>query len=492
MKAWSSGMRSAQHCVPACVEGATALRALVATILVTLTGLAFAAPSYAAIYRIPATIATDCSVDVTQQMQSFVGSVPDNSIVSFGSEACYRIDGTLELTGRNGLTFDGNGATFKATTTGDAWRSQWRVIDSSNFVFRNMTIRGANPNPGKFLYDLQWQFGIDLRGAAGVEVDRVSIINPYGDCVYIGQGWYGDTKAWTSDVHVHDSACAGPGRMGVAVTAGRNVLVETSNVSRIGLSAFDIEPDGAGFGAHNVTFTNNRVGSVYHYVFLAYGNGPVDDVTVSYNRLRGEGMRMAVLPTPGQRRSNVTIIGNVSETGYYEYNGAAMNFVRVDGLTVTGNAAPLSAPKMALASVSESCNVNISGNSFPGGVVEARISPYSCTTPSPTRNQSPTSTTLQVTRRGANAGSRRGSSARRAHGRVRGSRSGRVVIRLERIDRATRAWVKVKTRKPRVRRGRFATRLSGLESGRWRAQAKFRGNRNRAPSESSYRYFRVG
>ena len=45
-----------------------------------------------------------------------------------------------------------------------------------------------------------------------------------------------------------------------------------------------------------------------------------------------------------------------------------MQFVRVDGLTVTGNTVPLSGQNMALASVAESCGVNVSGNSFPGGV----------------------------------------------------------------------------------------------------------------------------
>ena len=38
-------------------------------------------------------------------------------MLSFDANACYRIEGTIEVTNRNGLVFDGNGSTFKATST---------------------------------------------------------------------------------------------------------------------------------------------------------------------------------------------------------------------------------------------------------------------------------------------------------------------------------------------------------------------------------------
>jgi hypothetical protein len=329
-------------------------------------------------YQIPANIANDCSVDVTQAILSWIASVPDYSILSFGRGACYRIDGTLQFWGRNGLDFEGNGSTFRAGTTGDASRSQWRVVDGSDFVFRNMTVRGANTVSGFHDTTLQHQHAFDLLGASGVEIDHANASDLYGDCVYIGLGWVGTVKSWSSNIDVHDMTCTRNGRMGVAVTAGRDVVVERSSFSEIALSVFVIEPNGAGFGARNITFTNNKIGTVYDYAFVAAGDGPVDGVTVTNNTLSGAAMHMAVLPPPGQRRSNITITGNQSDAGFYNTNGAAMDFARVDGLTVKQNTALLSAPNMALASVTASCAVDISGNSYAIGVVEARISAYSC------------------------------------------------------------------------------------------------------------------
>jgi hypothetical protein len=452
---------------------------LTAMVSVALTGLSFAAPSHAATYQIPGTIPSSCSVDVTQPILSWIASVPDNSTLSFGNGACYRVDGILELTNRNGLSFEGNGATFRAFTPGDPQRAHWRLIGGSNLSLRNMTIRGAHPNPGTRVDALQWQHGIDLRGARSVDVDHVNIVNPYGDCIYVGRAWDASSP-WTRDVHVHDSSCAGAGRQGIAVTAGRDVVANRIDLTRIALNVFNIEPNGTGSGAANVTFRNNQVSAPFGDSFAAViGSGPVDGVTIADNTLRGKGMYMALLAPVGERRSKITITGNSSDRGHYAAGSAALDFERIDGLTVTGNTIPLSGPNMALASVSRSCNVNVSGNHFPGGVVQSRVSSYSCL------DRRSTSTTLQV-RRAAKSG------ARRARGRVQGSRSGRAVIRLERFNRATHRWVNVRTLKPRLsRRGRFATRLRGLEHGRWRARARFRGTRQRAPSRSPFRYFRV-
>ena len=103
-------------------------------------------------------------------------------------------------------------------------------------------------NPGTLNDALQHQHGVDLRGTADVELDRVQISDTYGDCVYVGQPW-STVDTWSSDVHMHDSSCTGAGRNGIALTAGRNVLVETSSFERIALNTFGLEPNGAGFGA---------------------------------------------------------------------------------------------------------------------------------------------------------------------------------------------------------------------------------------------------
>ena len=84
-----------------------------------------------AVYDVPSTVAKDCSTDVTAQLLTWIASTPNGSTLQFAPGACYRIEGTLEMRGRSGLTFDGNGATFRSFNAPEAERSIWRVIDST-------------------------------------------------------------------------------------------------------------------------------------------------------------------------------------------------------------------------------------------------------------------------------------------------------------------------------------------------------------------------
>lgn len=363
------------------------------------------AASGARVYAAPATIAGDCSIDVTEPLLTWIASIPDNSVLAFSKGACYRIDGTLELTNRHRLTFEGNGATFKATSAGDSHRSQWRVVEGSHFVFRNMTIDGGDPRGGTFDPELQWAHGIDLVGPSDVEIDHANISNVYGDCVYIGLGWY--RKAWTSNVHIRDSSCSRSGRMGVAVTAGRDVVVESTSFAEIGLTVFDIEPNGVQFGARRISFTRNRVITSNLIrpteLFDIVGDGPVDSVTLSDNTITGQGTHMTIVALPSQRRSNIAITGNTS-TAAYSRGSSAIEAVGVDGLMIAGNVLPLGSPSMALVDVSQSCNINISRNSLPGGATQARIHPYGGTCPAPSSSSAhpltaPSPQTLSAVRR---------------------------------------------------------------------------------------------
>jgi hypothetical protein len=337
----------------------------------------------ARIYTVPGTIADDCSLDVTDPLLTWIASIPDNSVLAFTNGGCYRIEGTLEIVNRHGLTFEGNGATFRATSAADSHRSQWRIVEGSHFIFRNMTIEGGDGQGGTFEYALQWAHGIDLVGPSDVEIDHINISNVFGDCVYVGLGWY--SKRWTSNVHIHDSSCSRSGRMGVAVTAGRDVLVEHTSFAEIGLTVFDIEPNGAEFGARRIVFTKNHVVTSNLVrpteLFDILGDGPVDSVVVSDNTVSGQGAHMTIVALPGQRRRNIAIAGNTNAAAYSRAS-SAIDAVGVDGLTIAKNVFPLG-PNMALVDVSQSCNINISGNSFQGGAAEARIHPYDGSCPAP-------------------------------------------------------------------------------------------------------------
>jgi hypothetical protein len=324
---------------------------------------------------VPVAISSDCAIDVTSSIRSWVASVPDGSTLSFGPGRCYRIEGVLEFRNRKGLTFEGNGSTFRSLNPPQDQRAIWRVIDSDAMTFRNMTIDGSYGSGGTFNAALQHAHAIDLRGT-GAEVANVVMTDVAGDCVYFGLGYSSALRR--SSGTVHDSSCSRTGRHGVAVTAGNDIRVERVTTNAIGYITFDVEPNvGVGFGSQRVSFINNTIGSYRYDAYAIIEYAPITDQVFSNNRIVADkGLRIGVVArTNGVRARNVTISGNSSVNATWP---VAMDFQDVDGLTVTGNTAPLW--EGTFAAVHTSCTVNVSGNSYPGGTSEVTITntPSSC------------------------------------------------------------------------------------------------------------------
>jgi hypothetical protein len=337
-------------------------------------GLSASSRSYAATtYVAPATIADDCSVDVTQPILSWIASVPDNSVLSFGTGRCYRIEGVLQISGRSGLTFEGNDSTFRSLNPPEDQRAMWRAIDSTGFVFRDMTIQGSYASGGTFNANLQHAHAIDLRGT-GAEIANVAMSDVGGDCVYFGLGF---TSALTrSSGGVHDSTCSRTGRNAISVTAGNDILVQRVTTSAVGYIAFDVEPNiGSGWGSQRVTFDGNTIGLYSISAYSVVENAPIADQAFTNNHVVGRGLKVTIGQTSDTlyRPKNVTVSGNSADTPQAP---SAMNLHAVDGLTVTGNTVPLTGGTMA--AVDSSCSVSVSGNSYPGGSAESSISPFYC------------------------------------------------------------------------------------------------------------------
>jgi hypothetical protein len=332
----------------------------------------------AATHTVPTSVASDCSRDVTGQLRSWLRSLPAGSTAQLSPSGCYRVDGTIELQGRNGLAIDGRSATLRAMTEGDPHRATWRFIDSSSIALRNLAVQGSLPPGAGFRDALQWQHAFDFRGVRGVTLEHVRASGVYGDGVYIGLG-DAAPKAWTSTVRIRDMRIGGAGRMGVVVVAGRDVLVENSSLSGIGLTPLIIEPNGLGDGAEDVTFRRNRVsGPLTRGFFATLGKGPVRGVRVQDNTLTGAGMHMSLSSPEGVRRSGYTITGNRSDRGYSAPGSAAFIFRRIDGATVRDNAVPLIGANMALVATYASCGISVSGNTFTGGLTQARFDQFAC------------------------------------------------------------------------------------------------------------------
>lgn len=315
-------------------------------------------------YTVPGSVPTGCSTDATAQILSWIASVPNNSTLQFAANACYRIEGTLELKNRD-LTIDGNGATFKSLNAPTGQRAIWRLWDST-ITLRHMTIVGSYANGGTLTDSLQWAHGIELRGTDAV-VENVSMSDLAGDCVYFGLG------ADRSSGDVRDSSCQSIGRNAVSVVAGDDIRVERVTTDRIGYIAFDVEPNtGSGNGSRNVVFDSNTIGSYFMKAYTIIGNAPVSDQAFTNNRVVGQGLKIAVV-NKSHRPQQLKITGNSSDTPAAP---AAMNLDGIDGATVSNNTVPLTSGMMA--QVDSSCNVNVSGNSYPGGSSEASITNSTC------------------------------------------------------------------------------------------------------------------
>ena len=119
---------------------------------------------------IPSTLARDCSRDVTHILNYVFAVLPDNSTLTFPWNGCYRINGTLRISGKNGLTVDGRNSSFKAMTDGSELpareartRAQFLVHKSSNVTIKYVKAYGANIYAG--LNDLALPVG-SLIGAS--------------------------------------------------------------------------------------------------------------------------------------------------------------------------------------------------------------------------------------------------------------------------------------------------------------------------------------
>jgi hypothetical protein len=317
-------------------------------------------PPSGKVFSVPAGIDASGGSDVTNSLNAFIASVPNGATITFRANGHYRSEGILSVVNRSNLTFNGNGATIYATTNTSANRRNWNVRASRGITFERMTVQGANPHPGTYDPNHEFEHGFWIDGSNGIEISHVTMTRNRGDCVYMSDA--SGALPWSSNIWIHDSSCSGNGRMGIAIVAARHVIVERCSFSKIAYQVFDLEPNkqSPAQGSSFVTIRNNTViGPLKDYLVGADGWGPIDHLTVSGNTVVGGVLRITVRPMSGSgyRRESIVITGN---RGTASASGPLMYFSANDGLTVTGNTQPMSGG--SLTSVTNSTNVHISGN----------------------------------------------------------------------------------------------------------------------------------
>jgi hypothetical protein len=303
---------------------------------------------------------------VTKSLNRFFSTVRDGSVITFRNHGRYRIDGTLFVNGRHDLTFDGHGSFIFAVSRGGTKRSQWSVRDGSRITFRNMSVRGANTgggtSTGAYVAKLARQIGFRFEGVNGAELDHVTVTNVYGDFVYLGldQRQVGSRNVW-----IHDSTFRSNGRQGIAVTAASGVIIERNSFTNTRRSTIDLEPTGHRWVVDHVFVLDNHVGKGRLLFVASHGQGPVNDIVISGNRLADHGLTIDVDPPKKRRRSNWIVTNNTSLAAV---KSRPLRFVDIDGLVVRGNHQSVTGGNPAL-TLSGVCGALVSDNSFGSGAV---------------------------------------------------------------------------------------------------------------------------
>ena len=315
--------------------------------------------------------------DVTSELQKFVDASPNGAVICFASGGDYRVNGMLHIQSRSHLTLEGNGARIFQTS-----RSTSRIVlidgSSNDIRLHALTIEGANPNPGTWVYEYEHNHGIEVGGAINLEFSHVKVKNVGGDGLYLSAGHVGSGVRWADEVRFHHSVIDGTGRSGISIADGASdIVIDYNTLRHIAYYTLNIEPnglvwDGVAAGARNVRFSDNTLGAQPYgtgigdqpvgHVFVATGSsggGPVDGIKVARNTISGKPFDVGVYDNGGLRR-DIRIIDNHSDTSA---KGTPMAFEGVETLVVTGNHQPLDGSK--LADVSGCSDVTIKDNETP-------------------------------------------------------------------------------------------------------------------------------
>jgi hypothetical protein len=321
-------------------------------------------PSAPAVATAPASVAADCSRDVTAGLAAWIASVPDGSMLQFGAHACYRVDGTLRIQNRHGLTIDGNGATFRAMTDGRELaptqaraRSMFNFWRGSNLTLRNVVVRGANPNAGTgdfaYVAALEGQSAYVIGGVQNMVMDSVEAYDVYGDFVFVGPA--------TKNLVVTNSTFARNGRQGWTIN-GEDITFEHNSIRGTRRATVDLEPSSPSAVTRRVMIRDNTIGAGRLYFLANEGRAaPTEDISVIGNTFVKKAMTIRVDP-PSGTRSHYRIIGNRSDTPVGFNGGGAFAFSDVVGVEVRDNVQPMQKGRhISGVSIRDSRDVVVSG-----------------------------------------------------------------------------------------------------------------------------------
>ncbi len=321
---------------------------------------------------VPPSIDSTGTDDVTAKLNAFIDSVPDRSTITFPADGRYRVEGTLYLTHRHGLTFEGNRSVIFATERGTGDRRHIEAVGGSQLTFRLLQIKGANPKGGTakeaYVPELEHQHGFSFRGTAGVLLDRVVVSDVYGDFFYLG--YDRATLAWARDVTVQDSYFARNGRQGATITGADNVSILRNRFHDVRMNVIDLEPNDEKGGATNVLVKRNTARNFRYWFMPVGGQGDINNVTVADNRAQEHFFSVLIKP----RREDVSTVRHsfvfTGNTGETLANRSVFDITGLHSGRISGNYQEFGQAVPAVSLVDSCPEVVVQGNAFPGASTE--------------------------------------------------------------------------------------------------------------------------
>ncbi|MFL5908613.1 MAG: hypothetical protein ACJ75Z_13585 [Solirubrobacterales bacterium] len=361
----------------------------VIAVVVAITATAIAAAlSYGrapkpAVYKVPGNIKSDCSAPVEAKIMAWLATVPDGSTAQFGAGRCYGQDGTITLSGRNGLVIDGQGSEFRALTLGGDHRVNWRFIGGGNLTVRNMAVRGSDPQ-GTYDHAVEWQHGYSIEGVQGMNLSNVQARETWGDGIDIwragGTHTCGADATSARNIVISGARIERIGRQGLAVVDGERVTLQDSTVGPVAWANVDIETDDSCEIARHITLARNSFGSNGWGVIVNGGFGAdpqVGDLTATDNVQTAPTIETGIL-TPDPCRAPVRILSpDAVYRSAYTFTGNrfmtpnnAFVFRRANNVSVSSNSVTFTptagCDSRAGVRLTDSHTVTIANNSFSG------------------------------------------------------------------------------------------------------------------------------
>jgi hypothetical protein len=323
-----------------------------------------ATPAAAGTFTVPKRIARDCSRDVTRDLNRYFKSVPEGTsgnftVVRFPARACYRINGTLRIQGRDWMTFTGSAtapAVFRATRRGTldfqglSQRRHWWIINSDHIRIRNVRVQSTNTRPdpdiaggGFATYNTRYEFehGFDISGGSDVWITDTEIRGVWGDCIAlnhaIGMRFGG---AGTVGDRIMRVRCAWNGRQAISLVDAQNILFDGVRIINSRRAGFDLEPNTTNNVVRDIEIRNSYT-NTHLLAFASAGRSEVSDIYIHDNTIDASGIPIVYVAASDQSRRYDWRFSNNVLLHPAGSPAPALLFRYVTNVTVAGNRIPV-------------------------------------------------------------------------------------------------------------------------------------------------------